>query len=241
MALYDNKLWLLSHIHNSFISSDDTGVCEMVLGAEDFKSELKEVAKHQVKECAIVLPLYNSRNITTDQFQYAGLLLQGLPSFTGCISDEEEDEEGDSFRLQQRSPDLHFGTTASEVRDRARGAAERQGQEEAARAAAAAPIKTILWKEGVGGGGGRPVDPDEMGRMFPRKALPPRGALPSVPGVSLLSQLLDNQPEELANPWMEFARFHGVGCADPKMVKIVAIFCPMTQVIRCTMREYLFE
>ena len=80
-----------------------------------------------------------------------------------------------------------------------------------------------------------------MERMFPRKALPPRGALPSVPGVSLLSQLLDNQPEELANPWMEFARFHGVGCADPKMVKIVAIFCPMTQVIRCTMREYLFE
>jgi hypothetical protein len=48
MALYDNKLWLLSHIHNSFISSDDTGVCEMVLGAEDFKAELREVAKHQV-------------------------------------------------------------------------------------------------------------------------------------------------------------------------------------------------
>ena len=57
MALYDNKLWLLSHIHNSFISSDDTGVCEMVLGAEDFKLELKEVAKHQVKEFAIVPPL----------------------------------------------------------------------------------------------------------------------------------------------------------------------------------------
>jgi hypothetical protein len=48
MALHDNKLWLLSHIHNSFVSSDDTGVCEMVLGTEDFKAELKEVAKHQV-------------------------------------------------------------------------------------------------------------------------------------------------------------------------------------------------
>jgi hypothetical protein len=55
MALYDNKLWLLSHIHNSFISSDDTGVCEMVLGAEDFKAELREVAKHQVGGAAPVL------------------------------------------------------------------------------------------------------------------------------------------------------------------------------------------
>jgi hypothetical protein len=55
MALYDNKLWLLSHIHNSFISSDDTGVCEMVLGAEDFKAELREVAKHQVVGAALVL------------------------------------------------------------------------------------------------------------------------------------------------------------------------------------------
>jgi len=25
MAFYDNKHWLLSHIRNSFISSDDTG------------------------------------------------------------------------------------------------------------------------------------------------------------------------------------------------------------------------
>jgi hypothetical protein len=55
MALYDNKLWLLSHIHNSFISSDDTGVCEMVLGAEDFKAELREVAKHQVGGAAPAL------------------------------------------------------------------------------------------------------------------------------------------------------------------------------------------
>ena len=49
MALYDNKLWLLSHIHNSFISSDDSGVCELVLGSDNFKHELRVVAKNQVK------------------------------------------------------------------------------------------------------------------------------------------------------------------------------------------------
>ena len=48
MALYDNKLWLLSHVHNSFISSDDSGVCELVLGSGDFKQELRIVANNQV-------------------------------------------------------------------------------------------------------------------------------------------------------------------------------------------------
>jgi len=47
MAFYDNRLWLLSHIHNSFISSDDTGICEMVMAPETFKEELTTVAKTQ--------------------------------------------------------------------------------------------------------------------------------------------------------------------------------------------------
>ena len=47
MAFYDNKLWLLSHIHNSFITSDDSGVCQMVLGSSEFKEELRVVARNQ--------------------------------------------------------------------------------------------------------------------------------------------------------------------------------------------------
>ncbi|XP_066147220.1 stress-activated map kinase-interacting protein 1 [Euwallacea fornicatus] len=35
MALYDNKYWLLSHIRNSFISTDDTGMCETVMVGEE--------------------------------------------------------------------------------------------------------------------------------------------------------------------------------------------------------------
>ncbi len=142
---------------------------------------------------------------------------EGLPSFSSCISDEEEDEELDTFRLQ-RSPDLHHFATASEVRDRARGA-ERLQEEGAATAARA--LKTIHWKEG-----GQP-EPKELERLFPRKEL---AAVERAPARSLLTRLLEEQPGELANPWLEFARFHGVGCADPKLVKTVAIFCPMTQV-----------
>jgi hypothetical protein len=45
MAFYDNKHWLLSHIRNSFISSDDTGMCEMVMIGEDIPRRLSNVTK----------------------------------------------------------------------------------------------------------------------------------------------------------------------------------------------------
>ncbi|XP_066590485.1 stress-activated map kinase-interacting protein 1 [Prorops nasuta] len=41
MALYDNQHWLLSHIRDSFLSSDDTGICEMVMLGEDIPKQLK--------------------------------------------------------------------------------------------------------------------------------------------------------------------------------------------------------
>lgn len=40
MALYDNKYWLLSHIRNSFISTDDTGMCELVMVGENLPDSL---------------------------------------------------------------------------------------------------------------------------------------------------------------------------------------------------------
>ncbi|EDW02679.1 stress-activated map kinase-interacting protein 1 [Drosophila grimshawi] len=35
MATYSNQHWLLSHIRNSFISTDDTGICETVMLSDD--------------------------------------------------------------------------------------------------------------------------------------------------------------------------------------------------------------
>uniref|UniRef100_A0A8D8YXE3 Stress-activated map kinase-interacting protein 1 n=2 Tax=Cacopsylla melanoneura TaxID=428564 RepID=A0A8D8YXE3_9HEMI len=40
MALYDNQHWLLSHIRNSFISSDDTGMCEVVMMSENIPQQM---------------------------------------------------------------------------------------------------------------------------------------------------------------------------------------------------------
>ena len=34
MAMMDNAAFLINHIRNSFITSDDTGMCEVILEAE---------------------------------------------------------------------------------------------------------------------------------------------------------------------------------------------------------------
>jgi len=66
MALYDNKLWMLSHIYHSFTTGDESGVSELVLTNGNFKDDLHIVAENQ-----------------------------GLSSFISCISeDEDEDEDG---------------------------------------------------------------------------------------------------------------------------------------------------
>ncbi|XP_029670981.1 target of rapamycin complex 2 subunit MAPKAP1 [Formica exsecta] len=41
MALYDNQYWLLSHIRDSFLAMDDTGMCEIVMLGEDIPKQLK--------------------------------------------------------------------------------------------------------------------------------------------------------------------------------------------------------
>nr|CAG4640894.1 EOG090X072S [Eulimnadia texana] len=45
MAFYDNKYWVLSHVRNSFLYSDDTGMCEMVLRNNDIPQEIIDEGK----------------------------------------------------------------------------------------------------------------------------------------------------------------------------------------------------
>lgn len=45
MATYNNKHWLLSHIRNSYIATDDTGMCEAVMLSDDLPSRYIEACK----------------------------------------------------------------------------------------------------------------------------------------------------------------------------------------------------
>lgn len=55
MATYDNRHWLLAHVRNSFISTDDTGMCEIVMMGEDLPKLLRQAARDphaQPKPCS---------------------------------------------------------------------------------------------------------------------------------------------------------------------------------------------
>lgn len=47
MALYDNPLWILSHIRNSFIVSDDTGNSELVMAGDKFPGCIEKIAEQE--------------------------------------------------------------------------------------------------------------------------------------------------------------------------------------------------
>ena len=47
MALYDNPLWILSHIRNSFIVSDDTGNSELVMAGDKFPGCIEKLAERE--------------------------------------------------------------------------------------------------------------------------------------------------------------------------------------------------
>ena len=50
MALYDNPLWILSHIRNSFVVSDDTGNSELVMAGDKYPVCLEKIAKEEAVE-----------------------------------------------------------------------------------------------------------------------------------------------------------------------------------------------
>ena len=61
--MFDNRMWILSHIHNSFVSSDDTGVCEMVLSPETFREDMTHVAEAEKPVSFLDAPLFQSFNV----------------------------------------------------------------------------------------------------------------------------------------------------------------------------------
>lgn len=46
MAMMDNASFLLAHIRNSFITSDDTGMCELIIENDESERETKKVSRY---------------------------------------------------------------------------------------------------------------------------------------------------------------------------------------------------
>lgn len=81
MATYNNKHWLLSHIRNSFISTDDTGMCEAIMLSDDLPS--KCIESYKARRETVSLPAIRHSNRPPDDYEwYPGL-------------DQSDDEDGD--------------------------------------------------------------------------------------------------------------------------------------------------
>lgn len=55
MAMMDNAGFLLAHIRNSFITSDDTGMCELIIENDETDRESKKVSRYDMQNIKICL------------------------------------------------------------------------------------------------------------------------------------------------------------------------------------------
>lgn len=121
MALYDNKYWLLSHIRNSFISTDDTGIKVPLI-----KLNTIEIYCF-LGMCELVMS-GERRDIQTH--------LKSMEPFPDPESSEDDEDDFESFELQM---DMDF-----KIRERSNTAAQIEKLELARKRSA--KMRNIKWE-----------------------------------------------------------------------------------------------
>ncbi|XP_075166083.1 SAPK-interacting protein 1 [Haematobia irritans] len=205
MATYSNPHWLLCHIRNSFISTDDTGMCETVMVSDDLpKHYLKKYNQgnqhqQQIRRGLGQQPQVHHRNYDpplqeVDFFCYPGL-------------DQSDDEDVD---LTAQSFDIQMYPEVGAHRFRSNTAQKLEKMDIARRKAA--KTKCVNYEDEI-------VQPDRSD-FFLRK---PVKVLPQLDPVenggegeeineklkSKLSLQLANSPKQVMNKFQEYAKFDG--------------------------------
>lgn len=180
MATYNNQHWLLSHIRNSFISTDDTGMCEAVMLSEDLPSQYAlNYAKTQ--NFRVSEHLANTRP-PEDYLCYPGLI--------------EQDDEDDALT---QSYDIQMDQDIGLHRQRSNTAQKLEKMDIARRKAS--KIKNIKCDDSTASM--QPQDSNQLlfikNRNFSNKSN----------FSSLLSEQLVKCPKQAQNKFLEYARFDG--------------------------------
>lgn len=212
MALYDNPLWLLSHVRHSFLAGDDTGNSELVLGSS---------ANTESKDAQIVEHVLGIKPLS-------------LSGRLDELEDEENDsEEDDDMRTGPRSHQIRpygrgnnplygvglVGGSASYMRPRCNTELKLEKMKQD-KQNAPPKVKTIHWKNPPLKSKDKEV-PGVLEELFPEKGFdcpshqsnPPSYDASNCEGeltkaTSQLSQLLDRFPDCPKNPFADFSR-HG--------------------------------
>ncbi|XP_016947825.1 stress-activated map kinase-interacting protein 1 [Drosophila biarmipes] len=215
MATYSNQHWLLSHIRNSFISTDDSGMCETVMLSDDMpKHYLRKFGNsgaggdHYHRRKSNKPPPTGGGQTPERNIRHPDDPLQDVDfiCYPGLdLSDDEEDMSTHSFDIQMY-PEVgahRFRSNTAQKLEKLDIAKRR-----------AARIKSINYQEEV-----QPPDSEDF---FKRKEVPPSRTEPvkkptksnedelSDEGVqSQLTEQLAKSPKQTQNRFIEFARFDG--------------------------------
>lgn len=198
MATYSNPHWLLSHIRNSFISTDDTGICETVMASDDLpKHYLK---KYQGNGITRNLQQQQQRKSTgqTHTLRNYDPPLQEVDFICYPGLDQSDDEDLD---LTAQSFDIQMYPEVGAHRFRS-NTAQKLEKMNIARRKAARIIGVSYDDE---------VVPPESEDFFARKSVKAK-ELTDNDGETVKSKLtvqLANSPKQIQNKFQEYAKYDG--------------------------------
>ncbi|XP_058819605.1 stress-activated map kinase-interacting protein 1 [Topomyia yanbarensis] len=201
MATYNNAHWLLSHIRNSFISTDDTGLSETVMMLEDIPAQYAQLHKQALVSRSAGR---NSSKSYEDFYCYPGL-------------DDSDEEELDSM---SQSYEIQMDQEVGFHRQRSNTAQKLERLEIARRKAAR--IKNVKYETTVQ----RTEEGDD--ELFVRKTV---SRLPREERTSMLTTQLETYPKLPQNKFLEYAKFDGTSQTEvlTKTFKIFLIMMPEEQ------------
>ncbi|KAG0712304.1 Target of rapamycin complex 2 subunit MAPKAP1 [Chionoecetes opilio] len=165
MATYDDRHWILSHIQNSYVTSDDTGLCEVVVQQEAGSAPVVD-----------------------------------FPCLATADSPPHPSNDDPPAHSLDIAPDMDFVGHRQRSYTAQRLEVMRREKKNASR------VKRVVWRHNTA-----PIDESELNELFARKAVITSQdcPVPQPPPVSLLSRLVQQYPDGLNNPFLEYAKFDG--------------------------------
>lgn len=224
MATYNNKHWLLSHIRNSFISTDDTGkrfhpqrrslflrigsitemlsfvgISELVMNSDDLAKSLAQIYSKQLGKSPS--PSGSDRNYKT--------IDENFYIYPGLDAPEEEDEllsQSFDINFAQEGPFFRFRTNTDAKLDKMSDMKKKQAQ-----------IKTVKCDDTIIKFNEEMQDNDEL---FVRKDL---SKLSLQPRRSKFTEQLENLPPIPLNRFRTFSCFDGTS-HPPNETRTIQVF-----------------
>ncbi|KAG7303937.1 hypothetical protein JYU34_010851 [Plutella xylostella] len=192
MATYDNKHWLLTNIRNSFISTDDTGMCEIVMSGENYPKLFYNKAMEEKTRMQSSSP--NKSKEVDAEAEERGLR-EIITEFDPYLDLEESDDEvdGSYIRYEDFGPHRYFG------RQRSNTAQWLDKKEQALKKAA--KIKVVKWETPAAA-----LSNEEKAEIFTKNEVKPSS---NVKKKSLLADQLEKCPHLPHRQYLEYAKYDG--------------------------------